>query len=119
MQMTEGRIIHSYLFEKLRQTPYLQKVYEETIQDIGTQLTTPDILNARIDSIIKLIESSVKWDRSLRGQTVGTMSAQSISDFHASFDKATPNRADQLIGLKEWIRIKHATVKNLFGASQQ
>jgi transcriptional accessory protein Tex/SPT6 len=115
MQMTEGRIIHSYLFEKLRQTPYLQRLYEQTIQDIATQLTTPDVLGARIDSIIKLIESSVKWDKSLRGQTVGTKATQTINEFYGSFDKGIPNRADQLIGLKEWIRIKHATVRNLFG----
>lgn len=113
LEMSEGQPVNSYLWDKIRSTPYLLNLYQKTIKDINEQLTTPDLLNARIDSIITLIEGSIQWDHSLKSQTTGLAASQSMADFRSSFEQGTKNKIDQLIGLKEWIRIKHSSVTDL------
>lgn len=113
LEMSKGQPINSYLWDKVRSTPYLLNLYHKTIKDINEQLMTPDLLNARIDSIILLIQNSIQWDHSLKSQTNGIVTSQSMADFKSAFERGSKNKIDQLIGLKEWVRIKHSSVKEL------
>ncbi|GAA5796070.1 hypothetical protein HPULCUR_001439 [Helicostylum pulchrum] len=113
LEMSEGQPVNSYLWDKIRSTPYLLGIYYETIKDINEQLMTPDILNAHVDSIVNLIESSIVWEQSLVTQTTGLNSAKSIADFKSAFVAGSKNKIDLLIGLKEWIKIKHSSVLQL------
>jgi hypothetical protein len=108
--MLKNRPIRSRLWTKMRQTPYIMAVYKSIIADINEHLTHPDILNARVDAIAKMIEKSVEWDRSLQTRTAGIQAPWTIKNYWASFEKGVPGRVDNLVGLKQWIKIKYQSI---------
>lgn len=111
LDIFKGQPINSYLWDKIRATPYLLDMYYETIQDINSQLTTPELLNQRIDAIVNLIESAIVWDQSLVSQTVGIQSIQTgLNDFKSALVTGSKTKVDQLIGLKEWIEVKYNSI---------
>jgi hypothetical protein len=108
--MLKNRPIRSQLWNKLQQTPYIMTVYKSIIADINEHLTRPDILNAHIDSIAKMIEQSVVWDRTLQTKTSGIQAPWTTKDYWTSFEKGVPERVDNLVGLKQWINIKYQSI---------
>lgn len=106
---TKNRKIHSYLWEKIKATPYLSKLYESMLNTLVERLAKPEILSERIDALAYMIEHDVTWDRSLKRLTSGLERNWQAVDFRASLEQGT-GEVDERLGLKEWIRVKYAAV---------
>ncbi|KAF7730857.1 hypothetical protein EC973_001375 [Apophysomyces ossiformis] len=115
-EFTYGRKTHSYLWEKIKATTYLRRMYENTLKEINERLSNPDILNKRVESLAYLIQHDVSWDRSLERMTVGLTRPWTGDDFLKSIDKGMDDE-DELIGLREWIKNKYQAI--LAGLSQE
>ncbi|KAG0180597.1 hypothetical protein DFQ29_000355 [Apophysomyces sp. BC1021] len=108
-EFTIGRKTHSYLWEKVKATTYLRRMYEHTLKDIDERLSNPEILYKRIESLAYLIQHDVGWDRSLERMTVGFTRPWTADDFLKSLDKGMDDD-DEMIGLREWIQNKHQAI---------
>ncbi|KAL0075391.1 spore coat protein coth [Phycomyces blakesleeanus] len=113
-QFTQDRIIHSYLWENIRQTPYLVRLYESILADVNQNVSNPQKMNDRIDALAYMIQHDVNWDRSLPRLTVGKTRSAS-RNFLDSLEQGTDD-LDERIGLKEWVREKYAAINRDVGA---
>ncbi|KAI7864989.1 coth protein-domain-containing protein [Spinellus fusiger] len=108
-EFTADRKIHSYLWEKVKATPYLKRFYINTLRDINQKLSNPKILIPRIEAVATMIWEDVLWDQSLVRLSKG-YSRPFAGDLKTSLEEAS-EQDDDLIGLKEWIKEKHEAVQ--------
>ncbi|KAI8374262.1 coth protein-domain-containing protein [Radiomyces spectabilis] len=114
-EFTSNRKPHSYLWEKVKATAFLEALYEQTLKEINDQLTNPDVLLKRIDSMVYFLQHDVAWDRSLDKMTAGLVKPWTTDDFVKSLNQGL-GETDNLVGLEEWIKLKYNSTNTYFAA---
>ncbi|KAI7867493.1 coth protein-domain-containing protein [Spinellus fusiger] len=109
-EFTEGRIVHSYLWEKIKDTPHLMQMYESFIQEINESVSCPEVLLSRVDSLAYMLMKDVEWDKSLERLTTGKV--RPFDDYLTVIEEGN-DYVDGWIGLKEWIRAKNTAISEI------
>ncbi|KAI9252412.1 coth protein-domain-containing protein [Phascolomyces articulosus] len=111
-RLTEGRKIHSYLWEKLKEMPYMVHLYEDTLRQINARASNPETLLKRIDGLAYMLQREVLWDTSLERMTTGVTRPWEASEFLKHLEQGT-DAQDEWIGLKQWVVEKHQAITNM------
>ncbi|KAI9495553.1 hypothetical protein BDB00DRAFT_813789 [Zychaea mexicana] len=111
-KLTEGRKIHSYLWEALKEIPYFVRMYEKTLKQINSRASNPDVLLKRIDGLAYMLQREVLWDTSLERMTQGVTRPWEANEFLEHLEQGT-DAVDEWIGLKQWIVEKHQSLLTL------
>lgn len=106
---TAKRKTHSYLWEKLADINFMQKMYLDTVNEINEKVTKPEVILPRLESLAYLIQHDAEWDKELDRLTTGKFRQWPDDDYLQSLEQGS-GAQDENIGLKEWIRVKYDAV---------
>jgi hypothetical protein len=114
---TTGRIVHSYLYEKLMTIPAMKTMYEGILKDAITKMFNSQAIEPRIGGLAYMLQHEVVWDQALTRQSKGTSRQWSAADYLKTLDTGI-NDLDLMYGIRQWISLKEKTVKLQLGLIQ-